>query len=248
MSLNFNGNYIGGVPSGGGGGGVPTDNYLADGTVLTVETDGSGSFTSLYNAIEYVNGKWSNGTVTIQLGEGVFTETNASVYENYAIPHLKIIGKGTNKTTIQSQVSNDKILKLYSKTTVSDIKFQASNTQVTSGGIAFFSPTSFATGNLIFDSFDQAIQATYGSVCKFEDEITINNSANAIVSTGGSQFINKYGVKINFNNITQNAFFVQSGGKINMFVPVITWNNVTTKVNQTVGTATNNGWITGITV
>ena len=74
--------------------------FIPADTILTVKTDGSGQFTNLSEAISYLTGKYSNGTVTIQLGEGAFdslTYTSSS-----SIPLLIIKGVSQSATTITS--------------------------------------------------------------------------------------------------------------------------------------------------
>lgn len=75
-------------------------NFIPAGTVITVEADGSGQFTKLSEAIEYLTGKWSNGVVTIQLGEGDFVEESTINIPEFNINMLQIIGQGADKTSI----------------------------------------------------------------------------------------------------------------------------------------------------
>lgn len=70
------------------------------GTILTVETDGSGQFTQLSEAINYLTNKWSNGNVTIQLGEGAFDSLTYIAVSS--IPLLIIKGVSQSATTIAS--------------------------------------------------------------------------------------------------------------------------------------------------
>lgn len=91
-----------------GGGTTNTDtNFIPANTILTVKTDGSGQFTKLSEAINYLTGKWSNGTVTIQLGEGNFVEENTIDIPEFNIKTLQIIGQGVDKTSISCSSTKD---------------------------------------------------------------------------------------------------------------------------------------------
>lgn len=78
-------------------------NFIPANTIITIETDGSGDFTKLSDAVDYLTGKWSNGTVTIQLGEGEFVEDDKIInIENspFNIPTLIVTGSGQDKTNV----------------------------------------------------------------------------------------------------------------------------------------------------
>ena len=116
MSIRIGNNVITG---GGGSGSDP--NFLPNGTILTVELDGSGQFTKLSQAINFLHKKWSNGTVIIQLGEGEFIEENTIYLSNmytedefanlnvaeFNIPTLKIIGRGKDVTSLSCSNTAD---------------------------------------------------------------------------------------------------------------------------------------------
>lgn len=104
-----------------GGGLVSDSNFLPNGTILTVELDGSGQFTKLSQAINFLHKKWSNGTVIIQLGEGEFIEESTIYLSNmytedefaninvaeFNIPTLKIIGGGKDVTSLSCSNTTD---------------------------------------------------------------------------------------------------------------------------------------------
>lgn len=77
--------------------------FIPADTNITVELDGSGDFTTLADALEYIKGKYSNGIVVIKLGDGTFTLSSEvginTTYFNFAL--LQIVGNGTAKTTVQ---------------------------------------------------------------------------------------------------------------------------------------------------
>ena len=102
MSIRIGNNVITG---GGGSGSDP--NFLPNGTILTVELDGSGQFTKLSEAINHLTNKWSNGTVIIQLGQGNFVEENTIDIPEFNIKTLQIIGQGVDKTSISCSNTKD---------------------------------------------------------------------------------------------------------------------------------------------
>lgn len=87
---------------------MSSENFLPTGTIITVETDGSGDFTTLADAVNYLIGKWSNGNVTVQIGTGTFV-LNAPLeilLDSFDIPRLNINGSGVNNTIIQGNNTN----------------------------------------------------------------------------------------------------------------------------------------------
>ena len=79
-------------------------------TTYHIEADGSGDFETLRDAVEFLgDGKWSSGTVNIELGEGNFdlfgTLNWGSSTTN--IPNIHIFGQGMNATTINVQPPED---------------------------------------------------------------------------------------------------------------------------------------------
>ena len=105
MSIQFAGGIDIGGDIGGGGGGttdhsalsnlayensghtgfMSSDGFIPLNTVLTVKSDGSADFTSLQDAISYLNNKWSNGVVCVD----VYPET-------YTINSTIIVGSQLN--------------------------------------------------------------------------------------------------------------------------------------------------------
>ena len=101
MALNFNTFNIGGSNSGGGGGAADAS-FIPLGTIFTVKADGTGDFTSLNDAINYLDGKWSNGIVTINLDEGTHTLTdNISLTRSINIPKITISGHSGGGTIVE---------------------------------------------------------------------------------------------------------------------------------------------------
>lgn len=122
--IDKNGEYLPvlGETSGGGGGGttnhaqlsnldyansghtgfMSSENFLPADTTIEVKLDGTGDFTTFGDAITYLKGKWSNGTVNISIGEGTFTEAGTLDIHlrQFNIPFLQITGASRDTTTL----------------------------------------------------------------------------------------------------------------------------------------------------
>lgn len=76
-------------------------NYLPDGTTITVASSG-GDYTKLSEAVAFLQGKWSDGAVTISIANGTYTESetvfvNTSVFN---IPFVDIVGTDRELTIL----------------------------------------------------------------------------------------------------------------------------------------------------
>lgn len=123
MSINFpDSANINTLPQGGGGGGTSNHNelsnldyassghtgflsnstFLPHGTTITVNTDGTGDYTNLNDAINFIEGKWSDGVIKIEIGEGTYnTETFELPILN--IGGLTIEGAGIDETILTGE-------------------------------------------------------------------------------------------------------------------------------------------------
>lgn len=83
--------------------------FIPADTNITVELDGSGDFTTLADAFEYIKGKYSNGVVVIKLGDGTFVlDSQISITTNsFNFAQLQIVGNGAANTIIQGTSSNN---------------------------------------------------------------------------------------------------------------------------------------------
>lgn len=196
---------------------INQNHFLPAGTILTIETDGSGQFTKLSDAINYLANKWSNGTVTIQLGEGNFVETDYLFITggNFNIPRLLIKGKGQTETNISFNTvsSNENAnlvfkyvnnifledLKLTSITTVSNNLMTLFNSSFTAKNCHFTKSTKIGNivngGGMTTSCFESCIisNAYNGFVCTTGALTTIYNCSytnvtNETVSGNGSYY------------------------------------------------------------
>lgn len=272
MSLNFNGNYIGGVPLGESGGGtsnhaqltnldyansghtgfLSSDMFIQDGTIYTIEADGSGDFATIYDAIDFLANKISNGVVTFQFGNGTFSLDSAisiGVSNFFNIPLLKIQGKGAGNTILNITMA-DGTQTINVRNT--DIEFANFTYQCTSGdkttnykGIRADSGGRVRVSSCTFNGINKAV-STFGSGILTLAKLNISNCKTAVNADGGTVLCS-YQTTININNVTT-GFDVSTGGQIHLSSPSITYTSVTNKTSQTVGSAVDKGWITGVTV
>ena len=220
-------------------------NFLPDGTVINVKTDGSGDFTSLKSAIDSLSGKWSNGVITIQLGNGTFNETSTIGFPRVNITELIIKGNGTSNTTLLGDFNDTFFIR------IEDVNYtiQFQNLKISRGakdsgrrGLVSEGINSL----LIVDcAFDNCSTGLAGTSCKMKMYGTsFSNCVNAIVAASGCFIGSAWGVTLSFTNCTK-AFTVEDGGIISIYAVTCTYSNVTTKVSQTVGSVTANGLILG---
>lgn len=231
---------------------MSNENYLPHGTVINVKTDGTGDFTNLNDALEYLKGKFSNGQITIQFGEGTFTHSaNTTINgSNMNFTALIIKGMGANETTLE-----------YTTTAVTACITVAEGVTVFLQDLTIKRPTGTSSTdyrgvNVIENSMLRVLRLNIegcnyalniGGLGKIYlvGTINISDSNIAIITEGGGTITSAWSPTINFKNCNK-AVHVNNGGKVNISnSATITFTNVTTKTNQAVGTATNMGWITG---
>lgn len=83
------------------------DNFIPADSVIEVNPDGTADFETLADAINFLYGKYSNGTVSIHLSEGTH-EVHNQLYiygELFNIPMLKIVGEGIDSTILENNDS-----------------------------------------------------------------------------------------------------------------------------------------------
>ncbi len=233
------------------GGGAGTDvNFIPAGTVTDVKLDGSGQFTKLSDAINYLTGKWSNGTVTIQLGEGTFAEAEPITIDGnkFNISNLEIKGTSSTGTIVSFSSSTPTNLYVINNAFVSifDMQFSANasswcieqNQQ----------STLFMENCLVSNVSARGIQVISGSRLCISTKITVigisSKGVIGIACSGGGQIAFKNQSNIAMSNFST-GLAVGSGGLIALNYCTQTFSNVTNTTNQGIGTATTNGFIAG---
>lgn len=232
--------------------GASGSNFIPANTVYHIKADGSGDFATLKDAIDSLNGKLSNDAVTIELGAGTFEISSSITIDGskFHIPQLKIKGAGATSTIISSTISdNSYIFLLTNKLNCrfEDIKIlKETGTSSTDYRGMLIDDCSFFAKNLNIKGINNAIYPRMNS------EVIISGTLNFedckfCLTCASSRLTSDWQTTTNFTNVAT-AFAVNSGGEIHGYGLTCNYTDVTTKTSQTVGTATNNGWITGITV
>lgn len=185
-------------------------NFIPKGTVITVELDGSGDFTSLHDALNYIEGKYSNGEVTIKLGKGTFVAPKISINTaRFNFSQLIISGTTREETIISTTDWTD--------------KFQAM-LSIYGYGTPVFLKTCTLKGtrddnNLINSAFHVA----QGARCRIDDVLTKD------VTNGIMSYTCGYIIILNiFANNVKYALFSQGSTIISVMGCSITCNNVNT--------------------
>ena len=229
---------------------INQNHFLPAGSILTIEADGSGQFTKLSEAINYLTGKLSNGTVTIQLGEGTFEETESITIDGnkFNISNLEIKGNSSTGTIVS--FSNRTVVNLYvinnAFVSIFDMQFSANasswcieqNQQ----------STLFMENCLISNVSGRGIQVISGSRLCISTKITLIGAspkgAIGIACSGGGKATFKGQSNISMSNFTT-GLAVGSGGLIALNYCTKTFSNVTNTTSQGIGTANANGLIAG---
>lgn len=265
------GNYLpvfGEATGGGGGGGGTTDhaelshldyassghtgfmssaNYIPKGTTIDVKTDGSGDYTTIPSALASLVGKWSDGSVTIQLGNGTFdvSSTQQISNTNFNIPKLIIKGSGISNTTINWATTTDHadLFRVSGqKFEIKDCTIQHLNgtTSTDYRGIMSIDNAFTFCDNCAFVGINYALWGFRAGDSAFAS-CSFSDCATPVVAEGGNIYI-AWATTGTFTNITT-ALSVSGGGIIKGGYNSFTFTNVTNKVSQTPGTTNVNGWI-----
>lgn len=229
------------------------NNFIPANTVYHIEADGSGDFATIKDAIDSLNGKLSNDAVTIELGAGTFDISSTLTIDGskFHIPQLILKGVGVASTIINSTITTpDSILSLDQKLNcfIQDITFQKiGGTKSTNyRGILLSNDSYLYIKNVNLKGLNNAIYPRMTSKTVIGGTINFEDCGTCLISVA-SVLTSDWQAVVNFNNCNI-GFAVYSGGQIHSYGISPSYTNVTTKTSQSVGTATNDGWITGITV
>lgn len=231
------------VSNGTTGGTQQDTNFIPANTILTVKTDGSGQFTQLSEAINYLTNKWSNGTVTIQLGEGDFVEENTIDIPEFNIKTLQIIGQGVDKTSISC--SNTKDYNYVITNTVVNIRIAnlllKGNINYKLRGLYANLNGSYLLEDVNLQNFERGSLFVDSTKAYLKGTLNIGSTSTAKVVDTGIQSINggmifiQSGAKIHFNRCDSALYC--NGGIISAYPNVqVTYSEVATyKVNPNSG-------------
>lgn len=253
MSLNFNTFNIGGSNSGGGGGAADAS-FIPLGTIFTVKADGTGDFTTLNDAIDYLDGKWSNGIVTINLDEGTHTLTkNISLTRSINIPKITISGQSGGGTIVEVPATLTGAMVTFYWAIhfhFAYINFEKVAGGLTSNGFDISRGTNVSLNSCSFENFDKCLVVTDTGSSVVYGAMSFTNFTTAL-SVEGGLVASRSNTAFTFTNPTSSgtAFSVSYGGQIHAGANnSMAYTKIATHASQTVGSANNNGWITGVSV
>lgn len=270
--IDKDGNYIPvlGTVSGGGGGGtsdhsqltnldyassghtgfLSSANYLPQGTTIDVKLDGSGDFTNLVDAFNFLTDKWSDANIIFNLGAGTFEVSETLHISTFRcnIPRIDIVGVSTTDTIIDHKISSQWTplfnINNNGHTRIRNLKITGPCTK-TSGGYTGVSVNKFSMcefANVVTDGLDRVIETSMGGNALVNGSMTISNCPDALFAKTGTIVV--YGSAVSFNNVTT-AFSVNGGGIIQKFEGSANYSSVTNIANVTANIITSNGIIMG---
>lgn len=231
------------------------NNFIPKETIFHIETDGSGDFDTLEEALSFLIGKYSNGRVTIEFGEGTFNVSYGILVDgrNFNISELVIQGQGRDKTTLycnEENPSHDVAFRFINTTLyIQDLSYVKENPNNDwHGGFTISFGSSAVFQNVSISGCWDTIAAELTGTVSIRQTIDINRGGNCILAKGARVDIAMNSV-LNFNNVPGSCcFFVISGGIIGMNRTdgiTINFNNSSNKSNVTPNTMTANGIIFG---
>lgn len=235
--------------------GAVAANFIPAGTTISVASSG-GDFTSLTSAIAYLNNKWSNGNITIELGTGTFNIESlyfgGDTY-SFNIPHLEIKGQGNTTIVNSSLTSASQNIITFDSVSTTIILSNFKLTSIAGNGnspvgVSISASPDIVLDNVICDNCTKFIQVNDTGRLRIYGENSFTAPSGLTFSTfiycisgevvaGGTATITNsyYGMR------------VQAGGVIKMG-GTFTTVNVTNKTNISVGAPTASGWVCGGTI
>lgn len=223
---------------------VEEEHFIPAGTIIRVEVDGSGDFTNLSSAINYLNGKYSNGSVTIKFGNGTFVENSNFNIDGSSFNISSLIIEGNGSTSIikfsnssTQYASNLKFLNgLF---TIKNLTLQVN------GGRALFITTNcqaICSSLTITGAHDACVYVDCGGKIYIGSSLTLTNGTKS-----NGRCINCYG---GFVNIGYNSSIKMSNSDIGIHsasggIVQIDRSKYTVSSVTTIKTTTNDGVVWG---
>lgn len=236
-------------------------NFIPDGTIYTLNSNGSGDFTTLTAAIAFLENKWSNGTVTLSIPADVTIQETNTVTINSAnsvnmnIPCLKIEGGNASTSIIENTqvlTSQGSYMYIYG---MKDIRFknltlkaatyQTGSTRMIGLRSEVGSNVTIDTCN--FENLTNALLANDGGSLHLKGSITMTNSEWNGLTLQNCGRADGAGVSLTFSNI-RTAMNIDSGGYLSLANPTFSFSSITTKCNVTPNTITTSGIAMGFTL
>jgi len=228
-----------GIESGGN-----TENFIPDGAVITVKSDGSGDYTTLESAINYLSDKWSSGTVKISVSADTYVLTSPITISNQNL-RLVIEGQGTSSTWIKINY-NDTLTTGFALFTITngaivtfkDIKIGSEkDTQPDLYNHKIILVSEMSTliiDNVLLNGLSRCIQADASTKVFAVTDCEFTNARWGIF-LAGAEFEMNYNLTFTLTNIAL-GFRITQGGFIKFNVLQLNNTNVTDICNQNIET------------
>ena len=230
-----------------GGSGIVDDKFLPNGTIITVGASGA-DFTSVQDALDYLESKISNGNITIHINAGTYTTSEQLLTKKCNISRLIIEGEENYGSQINTSfVSSYGALHHEMDYTLElkDFYINFTGTSTNARAIDVYKASKLILNNVKCTNFpgvgitcngNSNIYATLNST------IIITGSNRGLVSIG--LFLLDYNVTLSLTDVTT-AICTSAGGLFHYNSLIRNYTNVTNQTSQTVNTPTNTGLIMG---
>ena len=226
-------------------------NFLPDGYTINLKADGTGDFETIQAAINFLNGKWSNGTVTIYLNAGTYNVSSPVKIGNWAaigrnIPCILIKGKAMSDTIINNTSTSQytACMRIYNGSTIiENLTIKNATKSSTNYSIKIEEQSRVYLDQVKLQNGEFGCSVTRVNDAVQLNNCTIDNTTYAVYAAEGGT-VNLFNSTITVtNSIT--ALRVWSGGQINIGYATKNFTNVTNETNQTIGSITADGMILG---
>lgn len=225
-------------------------NFLPANHEITVATDGSGDFTSLVDAVNYLSDKYSNGQIRIHILSGTYA-INGYINLDGTLGNISkiiIYGDGIdntilNFTNIPSHTGAINIKNISTFVVIRNLTVVNQDTEKSDRiGIGVkFAPVSVENCKTV--NFTEGITSTQ-AVVRIINKVTINDCTSGFVAYAGGRICTDFGVQLVFTNCTY-GLNVSMGSTVALTYVQRVFNNVTNLTNITMGSITANGYIGG---
>ena len=211
--------------------------FIPSGTIINVKLDGSGDFTTLTDAANYIKGKWSNGGVTIKLSDGTHQVANTLTFSKFDsnIPVLKILGTSRTNTIINSGITSNynSIIKSENcfNLVVENLTLTCANYTASTnlGGVCVIGGGFLRATNLDFINVNYPLYTLPSSTIFLTGTNNFTNGKSVTLSAGDVRC--SHDTTFNIKNFST-AWYAEYGGTVILTRPKITYTSVTTKATE----------------
>ena len=224
---------------------LTSDNLIPHGTIFTLDSDGFGDFETINDAVKYLNGKWSNGTVTIKLNAGTYTQQMEPDIildgDKFNIPMLIITGENKSNTiinVIDNTVNDDRTCSIYGTNVMfSNLTFimnrnpehQLEHCFSVNSEHKSYKEASLVIKDCDFDGFSRVVWTDNNATTIICGNVHITNfNENCIIAQQGEVDINYATLNMNNNGC---CCFVNASGIIKFNYTTFGYSNVNKTYN-----------------